>query len=70
VPKVQSIGSGIDQQQFDMASLNLQNSPDVFEEEEPPKMTLAREKVLQQAREALQGDSKGKRGISLVVIGM
>ncbi|KAF8529943.1 EF Tu GTP binding domain-containing protein [Gautieria morchelliformis] len=58
----------MDQQQFDMASLNLQNNPDAFEEE-PPKMTLAREKVLQQAREALQGDSKGKRGISLVVIG-
>jgi len=68
VPKVRSLGGDIDQQIFDMVSLNLQDNPEVFEEE-IPKMTLAREKVLQQARAALGGDSEGKRGISLVVIG-
>ena len=66
--KVQSMVGGVDQQQFDMASLNLQNNSEGFEEE-VPKVTLAREQVLQQARAALEGDNQGKRGISLVVIG-
>lgn len=61
-------GGGIDQQQFDIASLNLQGDTEDFEEV-VPKVTLAREIVLQQARAALEGDNQGKRSISLVVIG-
>lgn len=61
--------AGVDQQTFDMVSLNLRNNPNDSGDEEPPKMTMGREKVLQRARAALDGDSQGRRGISLVVIG-
>ncbi|KAI0310675.1 hypothetical protein OF83DRAFT_1154209 [Amylostereum chailletii] len=38
--------------------------------EPPPKMSLAREKVLEEAKRALEADDKGRKGVSLVVIGM
>lgn len=36
--------------------------------EEPPKITLAREKVLEEAQKAI--DSTTKKAVSLVIIGM
>lgn len=64
-------GGGIDQRQIDMSALNISSIDDeenVYEE--PPKMALAREKVIEEARKVL--DARGeadKRGVSLVVIG-
>ena len=37
--------------------------------EEPPRMALAREKVLEEATKALEAERKGQAGVSLVVIG-
>jgi elongation factor 1 alpha-like protein len=36
--------------------------------EEPPKVSMAREKVLEEARRALEAE-EGRKGISIVVIG-
>jgi hypothetical protein len=38
-------------------------------QEESPRVALAREKVLEEAAKALEAESKGQAGISLVVIG-
>ncbi len=38
-------------------------------QEEPPRMALARERALEEAAKALEAESKGQAGISLVVIG-
>lgn len=53
-----------------MSALNIY-SPDDEENayEEPPKMTLAREKVVEEAKKALDARGDGKKGVSLVVIG-
>ncbi|KIJ56595.1 hypothetical protein M422DRAFT_22749 [Sphaerobolus stellatus SS14] len=59
----------MDQQRLDMASLNLQDEPAPIIEEEPPKMSLAREKVLEEARAFIDADNEGRKGINLVVIG-
>ena len=58
-----------DARSLDLSALNItpaqeQAPPD----EPPPKMTIAREKVLEEARKALQGDGE-KKGVSMVVIG-
>ncbi|KAH9482958.1 HBS1-like protein [Psilocybe cubensis] len=61
-----------DQQNLDMAGLNLNENVDVSSTiaEEPPKMILARDKVLEEAKRLLDAESaNGKKGISLVVIG-
>ena len=62
----------VDQQQLDISGLNLngQNS-DVTEcVEEPPKMSMAREKLLEEANRALSLESENsKKGVSMVVIG-
>ncbi|KAG9102065.1 Hsp70 suppressor, GTPase facilitates ribosomal subunit dissociation [Ceratobasidium sp. UAMH 11750] len=58
---------------MDMAGLNIEKPEDAqsqAEELPPPKVTIARERVLEEARkEANQGDSGGRRRLSLVVIG-
>jgi len=59
----------MDQQQMDMAYLNLEGDADVIPEEEPPKMTLAREKVLEEARAFVEADREGRSSLNLVVIG-
>ncbi|KAI5124791.1 hypothetical protein M0805_005425 [Coniferiporia weirii] len=66
-PKSSSQKSHLDQQALDIFSLNLEEK-DADEPiyEAPPKMTLARDKVLEEARRAL--DSV-KKAVSLVVIG-
>ncbi|KAL4241371.1 hypothetical protein ABKN59_000306 [Abortiporus biennis] len=56
-----------DAQQLDLAGLNLTDERSSNVDEPPPKITIAREKVLEEAKALLQGDD-GKM-ISLVVIG-
>lgn len=62
----------VDQQQLDISGLNLngQNS-DVTEcIEEPPKISMARENLLEEAKRALSVEGEnGKKGVSMVVIG-
>lgn len=63
----------IDQQQIDISGLNLEDKRANVNEvaEEPPKMTIAREKILEEAKRALDAEDKHtKKGISIVVIGM
>lgn len=56
---------------MDMAGLNIANPDDSQSRDEPPpKITIAREKILEEARkEANSGDAEGKKRLSLVVIG-
>ncbi|KAK7060217.1 hypothetical protein VNI00_000982 [Paramarasmius palmivorus] len=59
---------GVDQQALDLSALNLtekEEKPAV--EEPPPKLTYEREKLLEEAKKAI--DVEGKKGVSLVVIG-
>ena len=59
-----------DQQLLDFAGLNLQVEEPQIMEEEIPKVTLAREKLLEQVTKTLQnGVEGGKKGVNLVVIG-
>ena len=59
-----------DQQLLDLAGLNLQVEEPQIVEEEIPKVTLAREKLLEEVSKALRaGVAGGKKGINLVVIG-
>jgi len=59
-----------DQQNLDMAGLNLGGKlSDVQEVEEPPKMALAKEKVLEEARKAIEQGDGGKKGLNIVVVG-
>ncbi|GJE84935.1 EF Tu GTP binding domain-containing protein [Phanerochaete sordida] len=60
---------GKDAQSLDLSGLNLMQDDDAVQADEPPpKITIAREKVLEEAKQALQGDSD-KRAVNLVVIG-
>jgi hypothetical protein len=60
----------MDQQQLDITGLNLNDTLTGKRQvaEEPPKVNMAREKVLEEAKRALEAD-EGKKGISIVVIG-
>lgn len=58
----------VDQQAMDLSGLNLDDEePQAVLDEPPPKVSIAREKVLEEARKVLE--SEGKKGVSLVVIG-
>ena len=62
----------LDQQQFDISGLNLneQNSDATECVEEPPKISMAREYLLEEAKRALRAEGdNGKKGVSIVVIG-
>ena len=62
-------GGGMDQRQLDMSALNISSIGDEEKAfEEPPKMALAREKVIEEAKKLLDMRD-GKKGISLVVVG-
>jgi elongation factor 1 alpha-like protein len=75
--KVASVASrskkqNVDQQQLDISGLNLngQNFDATECVEEPPKMSMAREKLLEEAKQALSVEGgNGKKGVSMVVIG-
>lgn len=56
---------------MDMSALNLKDDSErVVSIEEAPKITIAREKVLEEARRALDAENRtGKKSISIVVIG-
>jgi len=58
-----------DQQLLDFTGLNLQVEELQIVEEEIPKVTLAREKLLEEVAKALQTGVDGKKGVNLVVIG-
>lgn len=59
-----------DQQLLDLAGLNLQVEEPYGLEEEIPRVSLAREKLLEEVAKVLQtGVEGGKRGVNLVVIG-
>jgi hypothetical protein len=60
----------MDQQQLDITGLNLNDSltGKKLVAEEPPKVNMAREKVLEEAKSVLEAH-EGKKGISIVVIG-
>ncbi|CAE6411697.1 unnamed protein product [Rhizoctonia solani] len=57
--------------EMDMAGLNIIKPQDSQPEEEaPPKISIARERILEEARkEATSGDADGRKRLSLVVIG-
>lgn len=63
---VRRMGAGIDQGALDMAGMNLQEKDEPVRDEPPPKMALAKEKVLEEARQALNGE---RAALSLVVVG-
>lgn len=58
-----------DQQLLDFTGLNLQVEELQIVEEEIPRVTLAREKLLEEVAKVLQTGVDGKKGVSLVVIG-
>ena len=60
----------MDQQQLDITGMNLNDTlyGKRLVAEEPPKVNMAREKVLEEAKRALEADDE-KKGISIVVIG-
>lgn len=57
-----------DIRQLDLAGLNLDDETVLPIDEPPPKITVAREKVLEEARKQLEGNAD-KKTVSLVVIG-
>jgi elongation factor 1 alpha-like protein len=62
----------MDQMDTDMLALNLQDAIGATETkfvEEPPKMTLAKDKVLEDARKAVSGQGGVKPSVSIVIIG-
>ncbi|KAI0032036.1 EF Tu GTP binding domain-containing protein [Vararia minispora EC-137] len=57
-----------DQSQLDIAGMNL--GPEENEKDEaPPKVSLAREKVIADAKAEIEADKLGRKAVSLVVIG-
>ncbi len=65
-------GSGpaaLEQRNIDLTALGLGVDDKAPIYEEPPKMALGHEKVLEEAAKALEAESKNQAGISLVVIG-
>lgn len=61
-------GGGADIRQLDLSALNLTSNEAAPMDEPPPKITIAREKVLEEAKKMLEGKNE-KKGVSLVVIG-
>lgn len=60
-----------DAQQLDIAGLNLQSKEEPVADEPPPKLSMAREKVLEEARQAMEAaNASGNKAVSIVVIGM
>ena len=64
---------GVDPRHLDLSALNLTPRDEESEviEEEPPKMSFAKEKLIEEARRVTETDNENhKKGVSLVVIGM
>ncbi|EEB87351.1 hypothetical protein MPER_15317, partial [Moniliophthora perniciosa FA553] len=63
------VGVGVDQRALDLSALNLTSAEKEREEKEepPPKLTYEREKLLEEAKRAMDGGG-GKKGVSLVCL--
>jgi elongation factor 1 alpha-like protein len=60
-----------DQMDADMLALNLKDTDTlVMDTEEAPKMRLAREKLLEEAKRAVSGRGSNKLSLSIVIIGI
>jgi elongation factor 1 alpha-like protein len=62
---------GVDPRHLDLSALNLtpQDENGDVVAEEPPKMSFAKEKLIEEARRVIEADGQ-KKAVSLVVIGM
>lgn len=67
-PSIISKAQGLDQFTLDVSSLNLNSKENEVPDEPPPKMTVSREKALEEALRMVQSKD-GKQSVSLVVIG-
>ena len=67
-PSLTSRNQGVDQFTMDVLSLNLNSKEADVPDEPPPKMTISREKILEEARRMVESKD-GKQNVSLVVIG-
>ena len=67
-PKPVQKRTQVDQQALDISSLNLGPKEEEVIYEEPPKIALTREKVIEEAQKAIE--SSARKAVSLVVIGM
>ncbi len=61
--------AALEQRNIDVSALGLGVEEKSPVQDEPPRMALAREKVLEEAVKALEAERKGQAGVSLVVIG-
>ncbi|KAI0047266.1 hypothetical protein FA95DRAFT_1606178 [Auriscalpium vulgare] len=57
------------QQELDISGLNLESKSGPTVADELPKVSLAREKLLEEARRALESEEGGRKSASLVIIG-
>jgi hypothetical protein len=64
-----SDSTALEQQNIDVSALGLGVEEKSPIQDEPPRMALARERALEEAAKALEAESKGQAGVSLVVIG-
>lgn len=64
---------GFDPRHLDLSALNIAPRDETGDDfsEEPPKMSFAREKLMEEAKRVIEADNENtKKGVSLVVIGM
>ncbi|KAJ7067973.1 P-loop containing nucleoside triphosphate hydrolase protein [Mycena amicta] len=66
--KVAPPARNVDQRELDLSALNLVNN-EAPKVEEVPKASYARDKLLEEVRASLETQGKGKRALSIVVIG-
>ena len=64
-----SDSTALEQQNIDVSALGLGVEEKSPIQDEPPRMALARERALEEAAKALEAESKGQAGVSLIVIG-
>jgi hypothetical protein len=64
-----SDSAALEQRNIDVSALGLGVEEKSPVQEEPPRMAIAREKILEEAAKALEAESRGQAGVSLVVIG-
>ncbi|KAF8224800.1 hypothetical protein L208DRAFT_1118019, partial [Tricholoma matsutake] len=62
---------GFDPRHLDLSALNIAPRDETGDDfsEEPPKMSFAREKLMEEAKRVIEADNENtKKGVSLVVI--
>jgi hypothetical protein len=60
----------LDQQQIDIKGLNLYANEESVQVEEPPKVAMTKEKLLEEVKKSLDPKGNSKKSINLVIIGM